>query len=387
MKIGIFGGTFNPPHTGHIEAARAASEKLGLDKLLLMPDGQPPHKRLPENSPTAEDRLNMLSIAAEDLDMAEICGMEIERGGVSYTVDTLRELRAKYPGDELFLLVGTDMFLSLETWRESENILRSVNIAVFCRADGESGPVEEYAGKLRKKYGARITEVKNKAVEISSEELRRQLQSRGGTVYLNDNVYAYIIKNRLYGAKPSFDWLRRKAHNMLLPKRSLHVIGCEEEAVKLAARWGGDEEEARTAAILHDITKNLELDEQLLLCEKYGIITDNAEREGGKLLHAKTGAAVAKEEFGVSDRVYSAIFWHTTGKADMSLLDKIIYLADYIEPHRDFDGLRELRSLAYTDLDGALLRGLEMSLEDLTYRGIQPHMRTLDAIAWLKHMS
>ena len=107
---------------------------------------------------------------------------------------------------------------------------------------------------------------------------------------------------------------------MVRAKRIPHIRGTEEEAVRLARRWGADEELARRAAILHDCTKYLELDEQLALCRKYGVELDELEQRAVKLLHSKTGACIAKHVFGETEAVYQAIFWHTTGKADMSLL-------------------------------------------------------------------
>ena len=106
----------------------------------------------------------------------------------------------------------------------------------------------------------------------------------------------------------------------LSEKRYRHSIGVAEEAVRLAKRWGESEEDAAEAGILHDITKKLVLSEQLILSEKYGIINDTYETANVKLLHAKTGAALARDLFNISDRVYSAIRWHTTGKPDMTLL-------------------------------------------------------------------
>lgn len=122
----------------------------------------------------------------------------------------------------------------------------------------------------------------------------------------------------------------------------------------------------------------------MILCEKYGIIPDKLEAKSEKLLHSKTGAAIARERFGVSSRVEEAIRWHTTGKPDMTKLEKIIYLADYIEPSRDFPGLDRLRRLAYEDLDRALVLGFEMSLEDLASYGSPAHKNTLDALEWYR---
>ena len=208
------------------------------------------------------------------------------------------------------------------------------------------------------------------------------LRLRRGRELLADGVYACIIKNGYYEALPELAWLREKAYAYLAPKRVAHVAGCESEAVLLAKHWHEDEEAAATAGILHDITKKLSYDEQLILCEKYGIICSEAELNAPKLLHAKTGAALSRQLFGVSEEVYEAIRWHTTGKPDMTLLEKIIYLADYIEPNRDFEGLDRLRELAYSDIDGAMALGLEMSLEDIRSRGAEPYKDTVEAYEW-----
>lgn len=133
---------------------------------------------------------------------------------------------------------------------------------------------------------------------------------------------------------------------MMRAKRIAHVKGTEEEAVRLAQRWGADVEKARRAAILHDCTKYYEMEEQLKICRQYGIVLDDLEQKAVKLLHSKTGACMARYVYGQEDDIYEAIFWHTTGKADMSLLEKILYIADYMEPTRDFPGVERLRELA-----------------------------------------
>ena len=383
MRIGIFGGTFNPPHTGHRAAAERAAEELGLDRLFVIPAAIPPHKVLPKNTAEPEDRLAMTRAAFSDMERAEVLDIELTRGGNSYTVDTVDEIRTLYPDAEVCLLMGTDMFVTLETWREADRLIGMITPVVFSRGNNDDAVIEGFADHLLKSRGVRTLIIKNEVIEISSTELRTALGERAGREYLGDQVYAYIISRRLYGARPDFEWLREQAYQMLKPKRVPHVKGCEEEAVRLAARWGADEEDSREAAILHDITKKLTMDEQLLLCEKYGIINDNVEIANLKLLHAKTGAAVARDMFGVSDEVYSAIRWHTTGRAGMTLLEKVIYLADYIEPTRDFEGVEALRELCYVNIDDALLLGLRMSVEDIRSYGEEPHKRTLEAIEFM----
>jgi len=139
--------------------------------------------------------------------------------------------------------------------------------------------------------------------------------------------------------------------------------------VRLAERWSVDADDAREAAILHDITKKLTVEEHIRIFEERGLSPGSLENAGEKLLHSKSGALLAKSLFGVSDEVAGAIRWHTTGRAGMSALEKVIYLADYIEPSRDFPGVDDLRAAAYADLDRALVMGLKMSVQDMQERG------------------
>lgn len=162
-----------------------------------------------------------------------------------------------------------------------------------------------------------------------------------------------------------------------------HVLGTEQEAVRLAERYGADVTKARIAALLHDCTKKLDMDEQLALCKKYHIPLDELEQKTLKLLHSKTGAAIARDVFAVDDDVYSAILYHTTGKPDMTLLEKIIYLADYIEPTRDFPGVEALRRTVYEDLDRGLLMGLTMTIDEMEEMGNPVHHMTRDARDYL----
>lgn len=155
--------------------------------------------------------------------------------------------------------------------------------------------------------------------------------------------------------KPDLDTLRHMIAEKL-PGRAAHIFGCEKTAAKLARRWDEDEEKARFAALLHDITKQYSQIEQLKFVQKYDILIDETFYQFPALSHAVTGAAVARAEYGADDDVVSAVRYHTTGRPGMTKLEKILYLADYIEPTRNFDGLDETRELAYQDLDAAVLR-------------------------------
>lgn len=383
MKILIYGGSFNPPHKGHTHAVTMAVEAIQPDRVFLIPAAIPPHKTLPEDTPPVEERLAMTELAAGGISGAEVLDMELRREGKSYTVDTLRALREQYPTAELVFLVGTDMFLTLDEWREPETIFSLATLALFPREEGLAAVIEEKRRELEARYGARLLVLPGAPVEVSSTELREALRRREGLDHIASEVYARIIRKRLYGAKPAFSWLRREAHGHLKAKRVPHVMGTEEEAIRLARRWGVPEEDAAEAAICHDITKRLDLSEQLRLCERYGIMADDYEKVSEKLLHAKTGAEFAGELFGLSESVKEAIRWHTTGRAEMDVFQQILYLADYIEPTRSgFDGLEELRKAAYEDLDAAMELGLRMSLEDVMSRGNRPHEHSLEAWRW-----
>ena len=390
MNIGIYGGTFDPPPLGHMEAARAAIAALGLDKLIFIPAKQPPHKPLSAESAAPEHRLTMTRLMADGLllpKVTEVSDMELNREGKSYTVDTLRSLREQYPEDRFWLLMGTDMFLSLQNWREAETIMKLAGIAAFARTESDSGEMLEIQGKyLSETYGAKVCIVQLPQIrEISSTQVRTQKSAAG----LWPPVWGYILREGLYGVEPSLEGLsdadlRAVSYSMIRAKRIAHVQGCEEEAVRLARHWGADETYARRAAILHDCTKYLNLEEQRSICDRYGIELDDMERNAVKLLHSKTGAALAKHVFDEPEEVCQAICWHTTGKPDMTLLEKILYIADYMEPTRDFDGVERLRDLAYADLDAAVLLGAEMTVEEMRGYGSPVHPNTLAARDFLK---
>ena len=386
MRIGILGGTFNPPHTGHIGLAKDAMAGLALDRLIIVPAGIPPHKDIPKNAPSAEMRLHMTRMAFAEVPNTDVSDIEIMASDVCYSVDTVAAISAGNPGASVYLLVGSDMYLTLDTWKDAEILLREAKPAVLSRGDDEARKISEYSHMLKARYGVDTEIVRNTFIDISSSELRAMLPKREGAGYIIDAIYAYIIKNRLYGAKPDWDWLRGKAYEMLKPSRIPHVAGCEKEALELAKKWGVDSDETREAAILHDMTKKLNADEHTKLLDESGYRGDRPGLGDEKLFHSITGALAARERFGVSDEVAEAIKWHTTGKPGMSALEKIIYIADYIEPTRDdegIEGIDELRALAYSDLDEALALGFRMSIRDMRERGIEPNRTTYDALAYL----
>lgn len=381
-RIGIYGGTFNPPHIGHTRAAKFAVDSLKLDRLLVIPSCISPHKTLPENSPAPEQRLRMLELSLTGQEKIEISDLELRRGSTSYTYETVEQVHQLYPDSQLILFMGTDMFLSFDTWKHPERILQQASIAVFYRGDpDEKQKIQEKAEYFRQQ-GATVYPVENPITDISSTDLRRLLVFDCAAPFLSPGVGDYIRQNKLYGTgreygKLPMEELEQVVTSLLKPNRVAHVLGCRQTARELALLYGADPVDAQRAALLHDVTKALDGALQLTLCQEYGINLDDFSAKNPKTLHALTGSLVAERIFGENEAVVAAIRSHTTGKADMNTLEKIIYVADYMEPNRKFDGVEQLRQLAYTDLDGALKLGLQMTLTMLIEQGreISPESR------------
>ena len=388
-RIGIYGGTYSPPHIGHLRAAEYAIEACSLDRLLLIPTGVSPHKQMSAGA-TSEDRLQMLRLSAAGIDKAEVSDIELKREGRSYTVDTLGTIRAENPGAELVLLMGTDMFLSFMTWREPEKIMELATLAVFCRGEkGERAKIEDQKIALEA-LGARIELVENPVTAISSTDLRRMLVFGCADPFLMPGVGDYIREKGLYGTgrnrkNLSMEELENEVVALLNPNRVAHVLGCRDCAIELAKRYGENEVDAARAGLLHDITKAIDGPLQLTLCAEYGIVLDTFSRSFPKTLHALTGSLVAERIFGENEHVVSAICHHTTGRANMTLLEKIIYIADYVERNRDFPGVEEMRAMAYTDLDRAVLMGLESAVAHVKRQGQGLAPATMEALEFLKN--
>ncbi len=164
--------------------------------------------------------------------------------------------------------------------------------------------------------------------------------------------------------------IKKSLEKVLSSKRYEHTLGVEYTASCLAMRHGADLEKARIAGLLHDCAKYLSSDQKIESARKYGMFVSEYEKKNPELLHAKLGACFAHDVYGIEDpEILSAITWHTTGKPDMALLDKIIYIADYIEPNRNqAPNLRTVRKLAFSDLDQCLYQILEDSVIYLAHK-------------------
>ncbi len=384
-KIGIYCGVFNPPHLGHLSAARAACAELGLDRVLLIPDRLPPHKTMPANSAGWAQRMAMLRLAAGGTLQVPELGLSAD--SPSYTWLTVEKVRRLYPQAQLFLLLGPDVFPRVPNWKGADRFLPEVTLTLLSRGR----PAPEALENLEAQ-GCRVAVVRAPTVDISSTQLRRLLAFGCGWEFLPEGVGDYIRANGLYDTTANWKKLPQRelekvVTGLLHPNRVAHVLGCRDTAVALARRWGVDETDAARAGLLHDVTKALDGPLQLTLCAAYGKILSDFSRKYPKTLHALTGSMVAERIFGENKPVVAAICHHTTGKADMSTLEKIIYVADYMEPNRTMPGVDRLRQLAYTDLTAALKLGLEMTLQHLNRLGDEVSPESREALAFLNTQS
>jgi nicotinate-nucleotide adenylyltransferase len=201
LRVGILGGAFNPPHTGHLVCAQEALVQLELDKVVFVPVGEAPHREL-QGDPGGDERLEMVELATADDDRFEASRAELDRKGPSYTSDTLRALREESPDDELFLILGGDQAAALATWHEPEEVLALATVAVFERINWSKHAIGIKVGRLP--GGRKIRYLDMPIIQISSSAIRRRAAAGKPIRYLvPDKVAAYIESNGLYGASVS----------------------------------------------------------------------------------------------------------------------------------------------------------------------------------------
>lgn len=387
MKVALFGGTFDPIHNGHIALCEGFAQQLGLDHVLLMPTAHPPHKLKTEMA-SAAHRLHMCKLAAKAHPCIRVSDLEIKRGGASFTADTLDELHRRYPDTQWFLITGADMFLTLGTWFRFPDIARMATLCAAPRGDVTREQLQAYAETLEA-TGARCVVTDIKAPDVSSSEIRRQIRSSDPAwqAAMPADIAAYIESHDLYkpGAPSEApttdeqftDIIRRR----LTPYRFDHSVAVAEEAKRLALKYGADPAKAYTAGLLHDILKDASPAEQLQIAADFGILLDDAEHASQKLWHAHVGAAFAEHILGVTDpEIIGAIRYHTTARAGMTLLEKIIYVADFTAAGRDYDDVDVMRRLADESLDEAMRYALEYTVADLHKKHRIVHADTLAAL-------
>lgn len=337
IKLGIFGGTFDPVHNEHLYLSKIVLEKLGLDKLIVMPTFIPPHK---DSVVTDEKlRLEMLNKCFDGIEKIEVSDYEIQKGGKSYTYQTVEHFKNLYDC-ELYFLVGADMLADFKNWKYPERILSACNLVAVGREGFNAGEEKERI-YFKENFNKDFIKLEYKGKDVSSSRIR-VYSSLGLEIkdYVPASVEDFIKQNHLYQGDEYTEFLKKN----LTEKRLVHTANVTLTALKKAKELGINSEKVRITALLHDCAKYLNpLD--FKECEIPKDVPKSVE-------HAFLGAYVAEKVLGVSDdEIIDAIRYHTSGKPEMSKLAKLIFVADMVEEGRNYEGVEYLRSLYDGDLE------------------------------------
>lgn len=368
MKVGIFGGSFDPVHNEHVAIARSAIKQLGLDKLFIIPAYVAPHKKDKALTDGAL-RLKLCRAAFKGLDGAEACDYELSCGGTSYSYLTCGHFAALYPNAERFFIMGEDMLIDFPTWKNPEEITRLFDIAV-CRRASAMPNLGGMQSVFFNRFGKNFIEIAYNGKNVSSTEARVKARIGEDISDLVPYEVDKIIRKKSVYSIP----FAKDALSLEKEKRAAHSRRVALTAGMAAHRFHINEYSAVLAGVLHDVAKNLKEDSPYLR----GFT--RPEGVPDKILHQFTGAYVAEHTFGITDEdVLNAIRYHTTGRKNMSPLEKLIYLADMVEPGRAFDGVEEIRAAFEKDLDECMYLALKRTVEFLDEEGGSIYPLTLSA--------
>lgn len=359
-KIGIYGGSFDPVHIDHVNICKAFHSALGLDEVYVVPARLSPFKQ--KNGASAEDRYNMLRLAFSDCPFVTVSRFEIDSENVNYSYLTVKHF-AEEENAKLYFLIGADSLNTFVTWKNPDIIAGLSTVCVVARDKEDTNAATDI---FYKKYGYKPVIVPFTGY-CSSTVAREYLALGLSTAdMLLPCVGEYIEKNNLYLPDKYHEFLR--AHSK--PSRLVHTVGVEITAKRYAEKTGANVQKAMFAALLHDNAKYLSKEDYPdFKCDE-----DVPE----PIIHQFLGAYVAEKVLGVEDaEVLNAIKWHTTGRPDMGLLEKIIYTADLLEPGRKFPGVDLLRKAVDDDFESGfrlcvseLLKFLQAGNESVYYMSV-----------------
>jgi len=379
VKLGILGGSFNPVHLGHLFLADKALVTLKLDMVVMIPAYRSPFKLDAENMESgAEDRIAMLAAAICGDTRLALDDCEIRREGVSYSIDTIEDITARYmPSGKPSLIIGDDVAGDFPKWHKSEKILKAADIVVARRLN--SAPVDY-------PFPHRI--IDNEVMNISSHDVRRMIKEGGGWRSLVPSGVSAIIEDRqLYGySRPpsgedctheNITRIETAARQALSSERFLHSRNTALLARELCRRFGYDPLAGYLAGIAHDLAKQMDGKQMLKLAEKDGGEITEIEKGKLNLLHGRAAAVLLKESFCINNKdVLEAVAVHTSGSENMGPLAKVIYIADKTEVSRNIDPA--LRKMCYEDeLDSILLAVLNRTVSKLKSRKLELSEDTL----------
>ena len=398
MRIGVYGGSFDPVHNGHIAMIRSALKSGFIDCVIVIPSVRNSFKLYTNKLPPPY-RFYMMKETVEGLELKNCYVSDIEYNieGVSYTAVVLAKLtsdsfirdflaengvkrKKAEEHHEFFWIMGSDTLGTFETWYKPGEILNYATLLAAVRP-GDTTDVEKAASSIRKNLGGRVEIFRLDGVECSSSEIT----SSGDFTKVPDPAREFIKLHALYTENTKLSGVSEEAlkqfyessvwmYHYLGAKRLLHTLNVGYLSAHLADVFGCDKDKALIAGALHDCAKELPLEEQTKLAKKYSgdLFTER------KLLHSPAGAAFASDQFGIKDKeILDAICYHTTGRGNMSTLEKIVYLADKIEPSRTYTDLTPIREAAEKDLESAMRMTAAAVRDKFVSQGRDIHRMTL----------
>ncbi|MBO5925600.1 MAG: nicotinate (nicotinamide) nucleotide adenylyltransferase [Clostridia bacterium] len=362
MKVGIYGGTFDPVHNEHIDIVRSIISTLGLDSVIVLPSANPPHKN---TTTDYTHRIAMLRLALEGIEGVEVSDLESRLPAPNYTINTLKYLTSHTPHSYVYV-IGEDSMADIYKWYHPEEIFALATICV-CGRSNRSVDADDTI-KRAIEDGANIIRLDYSGTHVSSS-LIRGLVEVGGDIssLVPPQVADYIEREGLYH---NYKEMVASVRERIGDKRYLHTIGVVETALVLNAQVGLSFDKVFRASLLHDI-------------DKYHINCDviPPDSVGSEVAHQFSGAYTAEHLYGVQDEdILNAIRYHTTARRGQSPLEKIVYLADMIEPSRDYPEVDKLRRLAYQDIEVAYREAVKDSYHFVLGKGDKVYPLTIQAM-------
>ena len=365
-RVGVFGGSFNPIHNGHLILAEQVREIAGLDKVIFVPAHVNPFK-VGREQPSGEDRMRMVELAIGDAPGMEVSDFEILRDGPSYTYDTLMHFREELPEDtEIYFILGSDTLIKLEDWKKGPELIENFGFISIYRKGESRKKVDQVCARLKAKYPTcNIRIFESPELEISSSDMRERLRFGQSIKFITpDPVIEYIESHGLY------DSLTRRlgtfVRKNVKPSRFAHTIHVVRKAQELCERYGVSQEireKVETAAIFHD-----------------------AYRDEGNLSHGPLAAEHLETDWGITDPdILNAVRYHTTGHAEEGLTEIILKMADLLEETRTYAEVAKLRASITDDLYGSYLMIMERLKVHEEQSGHGCHPDTQACIDWLKN--
>ena len=390
MRIGVFGGTFDPIHKGHIDAAGVVLKAASLDAVLFMPTGDPPHKADRQVTP-GKLRYKMVEAALKEVGNPKfsVSDMEISRSGYTYTIDTLRALAKQNPTHHYVWIIGADVLADLKHWKEYKQVFQLCSFAAMHRPGYHEDAFRVEYDALTE-MGAQIQFVEVPPVDLSSTQIRDAV-SRGQSTecWLPCAVAKIIEAQQLYreGAENwTIEQIKADLEGRLSSKRFAHSVRVMEEAVRIGKIVGFDPERCALAGLLHDGAREFTPSQYLWL----GMDLEAEVRKrpfGGMeeiLMHGQASALLATRRYGIKDEaILEAICCHTTGKPEMGILAQIVFVADYTEAGREgahFDVTRNV--LAEEGLLAAVVSECDMTIRHRMDTGRTVCIDTIETRNW-----